>query len=102
MSTNTQTSGSVGSGAGDASKVHADRKFYDLPEAYALGSFKQKAGDRKGADDERLLRYIHDNVIGKDASFVGPFGRQKGEAQLRASSTCRRPLVSSYTKVCSY
>lgn len=77
MSTNTQTSGSVRSGAGDASKAHADRKFYDLPEAYAFGSFKQKAGDRKGVGDEQLLRYIHDNVIGKDASFVGPFGRQK-------------------------
>ncbi|CAN8006412.1 unnamed protein product [Ixodes hexagonus] len=74
MSTRARTSELAGS---DVPKVHADRKFYDFPGAHAVGSSKQKTGERRGVADERLLSYINDSVIGKDASFVGPFGRQK-------------------------
>ncbi|XP_053973350.1 uncharacterized protein LOC128873662 [Hylaeus volcanicus] len=32
---------------------------------------------RKGEDTTKLLKYIEDNVIGKNGTFFGPFGRRK-------------------------
>jgi len=34
---------------------------------------------RKGEDTTKLLKYIDDNVIGKNGTFFGPFGRRKGQ-----------------------
>lgn len=33
---------------------------------------------KKGEDTTKLLKYIDDNVIGKNGTFFGPFGRRKG------------------------
>ncbi|KAK0079010.1 hypothetical protein PV325_001853, partial [Microctonus aethiopoides] len=32
---------------------------------------------KKGEDTTKLLKYIDDNVIGKNGTFFGPFGRRK-------------------------
>ncbi|XP_014220716.1 uncharacterized protein LOC106648374 [Trichogramma pretiosum] len=32
---------------------------------------------KKGEDTAKLLRYIDDNVVGKNGTFLGPFGRRK-------------------------
>uniref|UniRef100_A0A6V7J5G0 Uncharacterized protein n=1 Tax=Bracon brevicornis TaxID=1563983 RepID=A0A6V7J5G0_9HYME len=37
---------------------------------------------KKGEDTAKLLKYIDDNVIGKNGTFFGPFGRRKGELPL--------------------
>ena len=56
------------------------RRFYDIP---TTGETADPAEDRLtssnvGArDDDRLLRYVADNVVGNDATFSGPFGRRK-------------------------
>ena len=55
------------------------RRFYDIPAAADVGD---RVGDGRPApaDDEEeagFLRYIADNVVGKDATFSGPFGRRK-------------------------
>ncbi|KOX73676.1 hypothetical protein WN51_13754 [Melipona quadrifasciata] len=34
---------------------------------------------KKGEDTTKLLKYIDDNVIGKNGTFFGPFGRRKGQ-----------------------
>lgn len=34
---------------------------------------------KKGEDTSKLLKYIDDNVIGKNGIFFGPFGRRKGQ-----------------------
>lgn len=34
---------------------------------------------KKGEDTAKLLKYIDDNVIGKNGTFFGPFGRRKGK-----------------------
>ncbi|CAA9994856.1 unnamed protein product [Nesidiocoris tenuis] len=34
--------------------------------------------EKKVSEKEKLVRYIDDNLIGKDQTFVGPFGRRKG------------------------
>lgn len=34
---------------------------------------------KKGEDTSKLLKYIDDNVIGKNGTFFGPFGRRKGQ-----------------------
>lgn len=34
---------------------------------------------KKGEDTTKLLKYIDDNVIGKNGTFFGPFGRRKGK-----------------------
>lgn len=57
-------------------KRHADRKFYDLPQSYSAESFK-KSRSKQHACQTEFFSYIHDNVIGKDATFSGPFGRQQ-------------------------
>lgn len=33
---------------------------------------------KKGEDTHKLIKYIDDNVIGKNVTFIGPFGRRKG------------------------
>ncbi|KAJ8682426.1 hypothetical protein QAD02_018218 [Eretmocerus hayati] len=37
------------------------------------------AAARKAEDTLKLLRYIDDNLIGRNGTFLGPFGRRKGE-----------------------
>ena len=43
---------------------------------------KSMAGSSTGAkrseDAGKLLRYIDDNVVGRNGTFLGPFGRRKG------------------------
>ncbi|KYQ57857.1 hypothetical protein ALC60_03157 [Trachymyrmex zeteki] len=34
---------------------------------------------KKGEDTTKLFKYIEDNVIGKNSTFFGPFGRRKGQ-----------------------
>ncbi|KYN34809.1 hypothetical protein ALC56_10777 [Trachymyrmex septentrionalis] len=34
---------------------------------------------KKGEDITKLFKYIEDNVIGKNSTFFGPFGRRKGK-----------------------
>lgn len=36
------------------------------------------ATTKRGEDAGKLLRYIDDNLIGKNGTFLGPFGRRKG------------------------
>jgi hypothetical protein len=47
-----------------------DRKFYDLPKI-------ERPEPRASADPERLGRYINANIIGRDVTFDGPFGRRQ-------------------------
>lgn len=39
---------------------------------------KSSIAAKRGEDTGKLLRYIDDNVIGKNGTFLGPFGRRKG------------------------
>ncbi|CAG9571670.1 unnamed protein product [Danaus chrysippus] len=41
----------------------------DLPSRWIARGLKEDAG--------KLIKYIDDNVIGKENSFCGPFGRRK-------------------------
>ncbi|CAB0032955.1 unnamed protein product [Trichogramma brassicae] len=36
---------------------------------------------KKGEDTAKLLRYIDDNVVGKNGTFLGPFGRRKARGR---------------------
>lgn len=72
MSTEAQPA-SVESGV----KSNAHRKFYDLPEAYAVRSFNQAVKTKKVVGDGQFMDYINSNIIGKDATFLGPYGRRK-------------------------
>ncbi|KAI5739010.1 hypothetical protein M8J77_013820 [Diaphorina citri] len=54
-----------------------NRKFYALPEEYAVRSSKFKSVSKK-EDVTKLIKYIDDSVIGKNTSFTGPYGRRKG------------------------
>lgn len=56
-----------------------NRKFYALPEDYALKSAKLRSqAVAKKEDSVKLIKYVDDNVIGKSTTFAGPFGRRKG------------------------
>ncbi|XP_037506129.1 uncharacterized protein LOC119382491 [Rhipicephalus sanguineus] len=58
-------------------KSNAHRKFYDLSDAYAVESFSKNVKTKKLVGDEQFMEYINSNVIGKDATFLGPYGRRK-------------------------
>ncbi|XP_046666052.1 LOW QUALITY PROTEIN: uncharacterized protein LOC124357947 [Homalodisca vitripennis] len=59
-------------------KGFGNRKFYALPEDYALKSAKLKSQTSiKKEDSNKLMKYVDDNIIGKNTTFVGPFGRRK-------------------------
>ncbi|XP_018336222.1 uncharacterized protein LOC108744801 [Agrilus planipennis] len=61
-------------------KSYGNRKLYSFPEDYPLRVVKQKANNnapKKTEDVAKLLKYIEDNIIGKNNAFLGPFGRRK-------------------------
>ncbi|XP_070553700.1 LOW QUALITY PROTEIN: uncharacterized protein [Ptychodera flava] len=53
-----------------------DRKFYQLPESHRSNENIQTAKEEQ-KDGATLLNYIEDNVIGRDSTFYGPFGKRK-------------------------
>ncbi|KAJ4446714.1 hypothetical protein ANN_13411, partial [Periplaneta americana] len=54
-------------------------KFYALPDDYPLRVSKGRGthGAKKNEDTAKLIKYIDDNVIGKNTTFSGPYGRRK-------------------------
>ncbi|KAF4523111.1 hypothetical protein B566_EDAN003125 [Ephemera danica] len=57
-------------------KTFGHRTFYSLPEDYQNREKESRA--KKCEDTAKLIRYIDENVIGKNTTFCGPFGRRKG------------------------
>ena len=49
-----------------------DRKFYDLPKDQLNPKENTISNDPK-----TLAKYINDNIIGRDVTFEGPFGRRR-------------------------
>lgn len=64
-------------------KSYGNRKLYTFPEDYPARSPKQKSGSvnnllkKSGEDVNKLIKYIDDNIVGKNNAFLGPFGRRK-------------------------
>ncbi len=56
--------------------AEAHRQFYNLENAHEHS--KEEGSDTSTED---LLRYIDQNVIGRDKQFSGPFGLRKGKAR---------------------
>ena len=50
---------------------HGERKFYRTESAFRLTD--------QPPDRQALIKYVHDSVIGQDATFSGPFGTRKGK-----------------------
>ncbi|XP_065845865.1 uncharacterized protein [Oscarella lobularis] len=48
---------------------HGERKFYRTESAFRLTD--------QPPDRQALIKYVHDSVIGQDATFSGPFGTRK-------------------------
>jgi hypothetical protein len=68
-------------------KTYGNRKFYALPDEYPLRGpkFRATQSARKNEDAAKLIKYIDDNVIGKNTTFSGPYGRRKG----KQTSVCK-------------
>jgi signal recognition particle GTPase len=71
-------------------KKNASRKICALPEDYALKSMKYRSkgtsatttatsGTGKTTDISKLVKFIDENIVGRNATFLGPFGRRKGK-----------------------
>lgn len=63
-------------------KSYGNRKLYSFPEDYPLRLVKPKNSSsnnapKKTEDVAKLLKYIDDNIVGKNNAFLGPFGRRK-------------------------
>ncbi|XP_060531194.1 uncharacterized protein LOC132704897 isoform X2 [Cylas formicarius] len=64
-------------------KSYGNRKLYVFPEDYPVRPLKQRGSainsnlPRKIEDVSKLLKYIDDNIVGKNNAFLGPFGRRK-------------------------
>lgn len=63
-------------------KSYGNRKLYSFPEDYPFRTSRQKnninSAPRKSEDVVKIIKYIDDNVVGKNNAFLGPFGRRKG------------------------
>jgi len=83
-------------------KTYGNRKFYALPDEYPLRGTKVRATQsaKKNEDAAKLIKYIDDNVIGKNTTFSGPYGRRKG----KQTSVCKfcRPVLSLSCKFSSW
>ena len=49
-----------------------DRKFYDLPS-----NRYESRQTETSSDPSSLSKYINENIIGRDVTFEGPFGKRK-------------------------
>ena len=56
-------------------KGSKDRKFYDLSSD--LNREPVSDNNTTNEDKTKLTSYIQDNVIGRDTTFLSPFGRKK-------------------------
>jgi hypothetical protein len=85
----------------NSKKTYGNRKFYALPDEYPLRGTKVRATQsaKKNEDAVKLIKYIDDNVIGKNTTFSGPYGRRKG----KRTSVCKfcRPIMSLSCKLSS-
>lgn len=82
----------------NSKKTYGNRKFYALPDEYPLRGTKLRGTQsaKKKEDAAKLVKYIDDNVIGKNTTFSGPYGRRKGK-QRRILKFCR-PILSLLCK----
>lgn len=60
-------------------KKCVNRKFCTVPEDYPFKNGKCRPTSGKAADFSKLIKYIDDNIVGRNVTFLGPFGRRKGE-----------------------
>lgn len=64
-------------------KSYGNRKLYSFPEDYLFRNSKQKSSinniPKKSEDVAKIIKYIDDNIVGKNNAFFGPFGRRKGK-----------------------
>ncbi|XP_065205688.1 uncharacterized protein LOC135835380 isoform X2 [Planococcus citri] len=59
-------------------KKCANRKFCTLPEDYPFKNVKCRSTlIGKPADFPKLIKYVDENIIGRNVTFLGPFGRRK-------------------------
>lgn len=69
-------------------KNNYNRKFVSFPEDYPLRSKPRPTSlTKKHEDVSKLIRYIDDNIIGKNNAFYGPFGRRKGKFESKNASS---------------
>lgn len=56
------------------------RNVFSLPDDYSLRTHRSRSstGLRKNEEVTKLIKYIDDNIVGKNSTFQGPFGRRKG------------------------
>lgn len=63
-------------------KSYGNRRLLAFPEDYPFRLSKQKSHPtlpKKNEEVSKLIKYIDDNIVGKNNAFLGPFGRRKGE-----------------------
>lgn len=84
-------------------KSYGNRKLYSFPEDYPLRLVKPKSSSnnnapKKSEDVAKLLKYIDDNIVGKNNAFLGPFGRRKGKLcmMILKCKACSLGLVLIY------
>lgn len=60
--------------------LHSHRQQQQIsPSRLPSSSPVKSMVSKKGEDISKLLKYVDDNVIGKNGTFLGPFGRRKGK-----------------------
>lgn len=66
-------------------KSYGNRKLNSsFPEDY-IRLVKQRNNTntpKKTEDAAKLIKYIDDNIVGKNNAFLGPFGRRKGNSSI--------------------
>lgn len=66
-------------------KSYGNRRLFAFPEDYPFRLNKQKSNTplpKKNEEVAKLIKYIDDNIVGKNNAFLGPFGRRKGERNI--------------------
>lgn len=85
-----------------AKKTFGNRKFYALPEDYALKSSKYRSSNLKKEETAKLVKYIDDNVIGKNSTFAAPYGRRKGMDSILLLHLANCLIVSLWLTLVGY
>lgn len=57
-------------------------KSSSMQESSSRGTLRTPAAIKVNDDSEKLVKYINDNVVGRNSTFLGPYGKRKGNENI--------------------
>lgn len=68
-------------------------KSSSMQESSSRGTLRTPTAIKVNDESEKLVKYINDNVVGRNSTFLGPYGKRKGNKNILSFFFCIQMLV---------